>query len=143
MSGGLINGRVSRPEFKLLVVSVLLAGAAGGCGSSGGAGSMPSLIPVKGKVTFKGQPLTSGTITFAPDDYGGPARGELQPDGTFVLTTSTSGDGVVAGHHRVYITGVDSKSKTGALPKKYSAPTTSKLEAEVSPDNTEFTFDIR
>jgi hypothetical protein len=123
------------------VALFLLAGCAG-CGASG-VGTLPSLIPVKGKVTFKGQPLSKGTVHFEPDDYGRPASGELQSDGTFILTTHKQGDGVVAGHHRVYITDTDLKSKTGAVPKKYSTPTASKLEAEVSSEKTEFPFDIK
>ena len=87
---------------------------------SQGAGTVPDLIPVKGKVTLKGQPLTTGTIRFEPDDFGRPASGKLQSDGTFVLSTPKEGDGVVPGHHRVSITNIGPKSKEGALPKKYT-----------------------
>lgn len=83
-----------------------------------------------------------GTVTFEPDDdYGRPARGELQSDGTFELTTDKKGDGVVAGNHKVYIANINPKSKVG-LPKKYMTPTTSKLNADVSPERTEFTFEL-
>ncbi len=104
---------------------------------------MPTLVPVKGKVTFKGQPLTTGTIRFEPDDYGRAAGGKLQSDGTFVLTTNKEGDGVIPGHHRVYFTNLNPKAKPGPVPKKYTTPTTSKLEAEVSAEQTEFAFDLR
>jgi hypothetical protein len=127
--------------IKLGIVAMLLLGFCGGCGAKG-AGKMPDLIPVKGKVTFKGQPLTIGTVRFEPDDFGRPASGKLQSDGTFVLTTLTEGDGVVAGHHRVAITGIDPKSKDAKALKKYSDSARSKFEAEVSAEKTEFSFDI-
>src|SRR4051794_18550874 len=75
-------------------LALFLLAACAGCGAKG-AGTLPNLIPVKGKVTFKGQPLTKGTVHFEPDDYGGPAAGQLQADGSFVLTTAKEGDGVV------------------------------------------------
>ncbi len=127
--------------IKLALLAALLLGCCSGCGAKG-AGTLPDLIPVKGKITFKGQPLTTGTVHFEPDDFGRPATGKLQSDGTFVLSTLREADGVVAGHHRVSVTGTNTKSKSGAVPKKYWNGMTSKLEADVSPEQTEFTFDI-
>lgn len=64
--------------------------------------------PVKGKVTYQGQPVTGGTITLRPLGGGGtsvnlgkPASGDVQPDGTFVLGTKGAGDGAVIGKHEV------------------------------------------
>jgi hypothetical protein len=129
--------------IKLAALAALFLGCGAGCGAQG-AGTLPDLIPVKGKVSLNGQPLTTGTIRFEPDDFGRPASGKLQSDGTFVLTTTTEGDGVVAGHHRVSITNISPKSKEGALLKKYTSGKTAKpLEADVSAEQFEFTFDIR
>jgi hypothetical protein len=124
----------------LPILALVLLGPSIGCGANG-AGTMPNLVPVTGKVTFKGQPLTTGTVRFEPDDFGRPATGKLQSDGTFVLTTLTDGDGVVAGHHRVSIFGTDSKAKP-AVPKKYADGQSSKFEADVSVENKDFTFAI-
>ena len=124
----------------LPMLALALLGPSTGCGANG-AGTMPSLVPVTGKVTFKGQPLTTGIVRFEPDDFGRPATGKLQPDGTFVLTTLKDGDGVVAGHHLVSITDTDSKAKP-AVPKKYANGQSSKFVADVSPESKEFTFDI-
>ena len=104
------------PDLRIrfaIAVTMLFAWCSG-CGANG-AGTLPQLLPVKGKVTFKGQPLTVGTVRFEPDDYGRPATGKLQSDGTFVLSTLKDADGVVPGHHRVTITNVDNKSKDGAV----------------------------
>jgi hypothetical protein len=136
-----VNGPATAHRIRLAVVTAMLCGCAGGCGASG-SGTLPELIPVKGKVTFKGKPVAIGTIRFEPDDYGRPAAGKLQSDGTFVLTTLKEGDGVVPGHHRVSITNFDIKSKEGALLNKSLNASKSKLEADVSAEKTEFTFDI-
>ena len=85
-----------------------------------GQGALPSLIPVKGKVTYKGQPLTTGTVRFEPDGYGRMASGKLQSDGTYVLSTLKEADGVVAGTHRVFITDLDKKLANDRAFKKYT-----------------------
>ncbi len=127
---------------KSALLSALLLGCCAGCGARGD-GTLPDLIPVKGRVFLNGQPLTTGTIRFEPDDFGRPASGNLQSDGTFVLTTLKDGDGVVPGHHQVSITDSNLKSKTAAALKKFtSSKTTKKLEADVSPEKTDFTFEI-
>jgi hypothetical protein len=126
---------------KLTIFALLLGGACCGCGA-GGATSGP-LIPVKGMVTYKGQPLTAGVVRFEPDDgYGRMATGKLHPDGTFVLSTFKEADGVVPGHHRVFITDVEKKLAKDRAFKKYMAPG-SGLEAEVSAEKTEFGFHIK
>jgi hypothetical protein len=125
---------------KSITLAALLLVAGSGCGA--GSGTMATLIPVKGKVTYKGQPLTKGIVRFEPDGYGRPATGELQADGTFVLTTLQKGDGVVAGEHKVSITDTGSKPRKELVPKKYTIPNTSKLTAEVDADHTEFNFDL-
>jgi hypothetical protein len=58
---------------------------------------------VKGRVTYRGKPLTKGSITFEPTDGGREARGTIGPDGTFVMTTDQDGDGALIGVHRVSV----------------------------------------
>jgi len=126
--------------LKSITLAALLLGACSGCG--GGSGSRPNLVPVKGKVTYKGQPLTKGIVRFEPDGYGRMATGELQADGTYVLTTFEKGDGAVIGHHRVFITDTGSNPRKERVPKKYATPDNSKLTADVDQDHTEFNFDL-
>ena len=113
--------RLNALTWITLAGTLAVAGVA--CGL--GAGSGPPLIPVKGKVIFKGQPLTRGVIKFEPDGYGRRASGQIQSDGTFVLTTDKEGDGVVAGHHQISITGTGSSSAKELVPRKYTQRTTS------------------
>lgn len=62
----------------------------------------PQMAPVTGKVTYNGQPLTFGVVQFQSAS-GQPARGEIQSDGTFSLSTFRQGDGAVVGSHRVRV----------------------------------------
>src|SRR4051812_40782169 len=85
---GFMRMRFSRS----LVLAAIVLGACWGCGS--GNVVPPSLIPVKGKVTYKGQPVTKGVVRFEPDSgFGRMASGELKSDGTFELATLKPGDG--------------------------------------------------
>ena len=126
--------------FALAAVMMILTW---GCGGSGGPGGGAALLPVKGKVTYKGKPLTSGIVKFEIDGYGRPATGKLQSDGSFALGTMKEGDGAIPGEHQVTVAGFDkSLAKDRAL-KKYANARTSGLTAEVDADHTEFTFDLR
>ncbi len=130
-----------RPARKIALAAVL-AGACWGCGPAG-SGRPPDLIPVKGTVSYKGKPLTKGTIKFEPDGYGRPARGQLQADGSFVLTTAKDGDGVVPGEHRVTITSLEKGLSKDRSLNKYASPNTTPWRAEVDREHTEFTFDLK
>jgi hypothetical protein len=131
----------TRDGMASAVVAVLLA-PLWGCGPAGN-GTHATLIPVKGKVTYKGQPVTKGTVKFEPDDVGRPASGKVQSDGTYVLSTYQEGDGVIAGHHLVSISGTGSQRGKELIPKKYTQRTTSKLTADVDAEHTEFAFELK
>jgi hypothetical protein len=107
-----------------------------GCGSSAPQGA--ATLPVKGKVIFKGQPLTKGTISFEPEGAGKEAFGEIQPDGTFVLTTYKKDDGAVVGKHRVTVSNAGK-----SVPVKYASPAASKLEVEVSEGKDDYTIELK
>jgi hypothetical protein len=130
----------SRLPKSIALVTILL-GACWGCGPS--AGVIAPLLSVKGKVTYKGQPLTQGIIRFEPNGYGRMATGKIQSDGSFVLSTLKEGDGVVAGVHKVFITDVDKTLDKDRVFKKYMIASDKGLVAEVGPEKTEFTFDLK
>ena len=88
-----------------LAAVVLLAFVAAGCGSAAG---RPKLGKVSGKVTHKGQPVTSGEVTFTPatgkgGESGNVAFGKIGADGSYDLTTFDTGDGAVLGQHIVTV----------------------------------------
>ena len=98
-----------------------------GCGPGNGL----SLGRVQGKVTYKGEPVKYGTVTFVPNSTKGTdgpmAMGNLKDDGTFVLSTSDPGDGAVVGHHKISVVGLDptplpANAKEEPLPTPDEAP---------------------
>jgi hypothetical protein len=120
----------------LLLVEVV------GCGSS--------MQPVRGKVTLpSGQPAANSQVVF-DGPIGGKlisARGDVQADGSFELSTSQPGDGVPVGKYRVQVNPppiVDAEAAQ-RLPfnAKYIDFSTSGLEFEVKPDgNNELTIQL-
>ena len=93
-------------------------------------------------MTYKGQPLVRGTITFEPEGAGKEGRAEIQPDGTYVLSTYKAKDGAVPGAHRISIEGATGKAKSTKIPPRYSGTNGSKLQAEVTPEKTDYPFDL-
>ncbi|WP_166830959.1 hypothetical protein [Thalassoroseus pseudoceratinae] len=98
-----------------------------GCG---GSGDQKSTAEVTGTVTFNGQPVTGGTLTFVPQASsdnptpGKPASGKIQSDGTFTLSTYEEEDGAVIGKHAI---------SYGAPAAESSAATDGHGEAAQSP----------
>ena len=73
-------------RLSAVAVVCLLAG----CGSSDG---RSHVAPVKGKVTFKGEPLRTGSIIFVPDAGGKTAVADISREGEYVLGSYESTDG--------------------------------------------------
>ena len=129
----------------------LLIGAISGCSESL---ELPKTFPVGGRVTYNGEPVPKGTVTFQPDQ-GQSAVGEIQSDGSYHLTTFAQGDGALPGHHRVFIVAntADPTKMPGSspgwtppkelVPKKYNSAETSGLEATVSQDRKQINFDLK
>ncbi|MFI4873977.1 MAG: hypothetical protein ACIALR_01475, partial [Blastopirellula sp. JB062] len=92
---------------------------------------------VTGVVTYKGETLPTGTITFVPVQEGLPtAYAEIQEDGTYTASTPNAGSGVPIGKHRVMITAVKFNGYDAPvdflLPEKYGSDRQSGLTAEVA-----------
>jgi hypothetical protein len=111
-------------------VLLLLAGVTG-CG--------PRLYPVRGKVTLDdGKPLTRGLVLFEASGDGPRvmARGEVQPDGSYQLSTHKPGDGALPGRYRVLLNPMDlsdlpDEKKNLPFDIRYLKYETSGLEFEV------------
>lgn len=122
----------SRPVAALLVLLV----------STWGCDRGPTMAPVTGKVLYNGKPLEFGSVAFQPTQ-GQPAEADIQPDGTFVLSTYRLHDGAVVGLHKVRVACYESQKpnakqaageqKLGRLliPVKYTLFDQSGLTAEV------------
>lgn len=64
-------------------------------------------VKQSGRVTFSddGSPLNRGIVCFENDSM--MARGTIQPDGSFQITSVKKGDGLPPGTYNVYFTGLD------------------------------------
>lgn len=88
-----MNAVIGRFVFGLLVLSFI------GCGSN----QLPT-YPVEGQIVFgDGGAPTFGSVEFYNDQHKVNARGKIQKDGSFTLTTFTDGDGAILGKHKVVI----------------------------------------
>lgn len=115
--------------------------------SMAGCSQTPAVVPVTGKVLYNGKPLPFGTVMFQPEQ-GQAAQGEIQPDGSFQLSTYGPNDGAVPGHHKVSVR-CFSNQKAGAdggdagapgrllIPQQYTRFGMSGLSADVVAGSTE------
>ena len=70
-------------------------------------------VPLSGKVTFSddGSPLTKGTVYFETPVFR--AQGEIKPNGTYSVISTSVSKGLPPGEYKVYIGGaVDVEMKT-------------------------------
>jgi hypothetical protein len=124
----------------LLMVAPLLA-AFCGCGAN--------LQPVRGKVTLpSGQAAAGSQVVFEGEQEGNvvSARGDVQADGTFQMSTHQPGDGVPVGKYRVQVNPppmVDAEARSVApFNPKYSSFDTSGLQFEVKPGAGELSIQL-
>jgi hypothetical protein len=63
------------------------------------------LVPVEGVITLDGQPLERATVSFIPQKGKGPSASGLSgSDGSFRLTTYSTGDGALPGEYKIVVT---------------------------------------
>jgi len=128
-----------------LLVAALLAFVLTGCPSTSG----PPRYKISGKVTFQGQPVEEGNITFADVATGQVNEGPLGSGGTY----STE---LPAGSYKVNITPPLVETKPTAdtppdmveknvnnIPKKYRRQESSGLTADIAKDKRTFDFDLK
>ncbi len=128
-----------------------------------GCGGEPGLARVKGRITYKGAPVATGEVFFTPEEPGKRgAKGILDSNGEYSLTTYETGDGAYTGKHKVSVIaqGPDKPippkmkgrmmeedmqgSGDPLIPRKYFSAQTSNLSAEVSEGKTNVVdFDLQ
>jgi hypothetical protein len=128
----------SRGGRRAWAAALLLLPGLAGCGAR--------LNTVRGTVTLAdGSSLTRGLVIFqgVVDGAAVSARGEVKPDGSYLLGTFKPGDGVPAGKYRVLINPLDlsevpDEQKKLPFDYKHLRFETSGLEFEVKPGANEF-----
>jgi hypothetical protein len=126
--------------------------------------NMPVLGKVHGKVTYKGQPVTSGRILFTPIEGKGAASGqnatgEIASDGSYEMTTFNTGDGAILGQHIVTVTvpqkgfeDIGKPDESGRIkyvlpksitPSKYASVDKSPLRCTVREGNNPFDIELK
>ena len=100
--------------------------------------------PVRGRVTLDGRPLPSGYVV-VPTHRGRMASGQIEPDGTFILTTYDHGDGAQLGAHPVVVNEVPPdefsavpREQRVRIPSRYASAGTSGLTVDVKPGQENF-----
>ena len=102
------------------------------------------VFPVKGKVLVGNKPAASAFLLFVPVNEPAESkdprpRAEVQPDGSFALSTYGEEDGAPAGDYIVTLTWPD-EEQSDRLKGRFSDPTKSKLRAKVKPEPNDLPF---
>jgi hypothetical protein len=146
-----------KTTWVLRIFATLSIAFATGCGSK-----YPETAPVRGKITAGGAPVTSGRINFYPTSGARLSSGEIQPDGSYTLTTFKPSDGALLGTHRVTITStkvigpeaaksIQEESKIPVsnlgrvvwlVDQKYSQQSTTDLQGEVKTGSNTIDFNL-
>lgn len=123
---------------RVVLPALLLVPGAAGCGKG--------MYPVHGTVTYNdGKPFTNGMVVFESAEGPKPvtARGDVQADGSYQLSTNKPGDGVPAGKYRVLVApridiNAEMPERGLTVDKRYTEFATSGLEFEVKAGPNEF-----
>lgn len=121
------------------------------CLVSLGCSDQPSRYPVAGRVLIDGEPLSTGSIRFVPEQ-GRPATSKIRTDGTFALSqASLNSDptqrGINAGIYRVAVSAAkiideDSDNVEWLAPSKYADFRTSEISIEIERPHDDLVVDL-
>ena len=117
-----------------------------GCSSPG-----PAAGEVSGKITFKGAPVTEGTVTFLNSKEGGSGEGQLGPDGAYsIVGKLNAGEYVVVVTPPMEMKDTDPGKSPPApveknvknIPPKYRQQGATPLKFKVEPGPNTANFDL-
>ena len=112
--------------------------------SVSGCGTKDAKVTIRGTVSYKGQPLSSGMLQLVGRNGAPPSAASIQKDGTFIMTDVAVGEVSAS----ILATPI-SKDRTGAkttsnpkitpadLPEKYQDPEKSGLKYTITPNSCE------
>jgi hypothetical protein len=123
--------------------------------------NMPKLGKVRGTVSYQGKPLDGGRVVFTPvsgkgGETGQNATGVIDRDGTYEMTTFSTGDGAILGQHVVTVVvqkgempKPDANSQIkyvlpkNMAPSKYASPDKSPLKCTVIEGGMKFDIELK
>jgi hypothetical protein len=106
-----------------------------------GCDSGPEIASTRGTVSVKGAKLAHGHVLFTPIGGGQYGVGEIQPDGSFVVSTFEKGDGAVVGDHNVQVAQRADDLKPGEQGQNFTSPAGEPFVVESGVENV-FNIDI-
>lgn len=123
---------------KLFLSTTVMLLTLSGCGEKG-----IEVVPVSGKVTWRGQPTVGAQVVLHPVSAGAQqtfsATGRVRDDGTFNIGVNVAGDGAPPGDYVATVQWfkvVETKGAAGqgpnVLPAKYGSAETSPLKVKVN-----------
>jgi hypothetical protein len=127
--------------MSVLAIAGVVLGLAG-CGG-------PRLYPVHGKVTWENgaeaRELAGGLVICESVDGGVGARGDIEKDGSFRLSTYKPGDGLLPGKHRVAVVEYSPKEPPPPpiIDRTFSRVESSGLEINAERTTNEVTLKVR
>lgn len=121
--------------FRLTLFGMAMLACCGGCGGG------PELAAVRGTVQYDGKPLTQGRVVFTSVERGKAATGQINQDGTYVLSTMQPDDGATPGKYKVSVM-TEQEVRGRKLQVMCSGPEQLLLEVESGKDNT-IDIDVR
>jgi len=153
----MILGHRLRPIVSRLLLAISL-GSLAGCG--GGVGDVRAgLVPVTGKVTLDGKPLTTGTISFIAGDGKESYTSQIDGSGSYTLAASPTSPGALPGDYKVIViaveapkmadpmkdvaAGPDMGAPKSLVPEKYKTAETSGLTGTVPKSGGTINFDLK
>ena len=141
--------RERRHAAAVLMFGLMCLGASG-CGS---ADDEIPVFPVRGEVFLNGAPAAGAWVHFHPEkkEEGSPAYAQVQPDGSFELSTYGTNDGAEAGKYTVTLIWRDEERDEGEtnygpdrFDGKFATPAKSSLHVTVKPQENDLErFDIK
>lgn len=112
---------------------------------------VPDTVPVSGKVTVDGQPVTGGNVSFLPFDKeqktGAMCAGQIDPTGAYVIYTGGK-DGAPPGRYKVTVTPSMVPTGNNKMPSspfnvKFSDPSKTTLIVTVSAGAAPGAYDLK
>ncbi|HTK77498.1 MAG TPA: hypothetical protein VL371_19695 [Gemmataceae bacterium] len=138
-----------RARKRIGLAVLMLSACVGGCSGAGP-------FPVEGTVVWEddtpAKELHLGSVVFDLPEKQTSARGVIQPDGTFTLTTNKPNDGALAGEYKVLVVeggrkpmagGDGSQLAPGYMDSRYADRSTTDLTATVKPGKNVIKLKVR